>query len=471
MEEEVKLPDMGEGVESATVVGILVGEGDEVEKDQNILELETEKAVAQMPSPKAGKVTQIHVQNNQEVSLGDLLMTLEVGDGEAKDETAQGAEEDEKEQEEERDTDAEEEAKEKRAKKKETAERETEDEKKKEPKEPEEEEPEPAGDKEPSEVAAEEEPAEERADAEEPEAEEKAPRPALSPGDIPAAPSTRRLARELGVDLEKIEGSGTGGWISTGDVKRAARETAEAAAPHEGRETDHWGVIRREPMAAIRKTIAKRMRASKDAAAHVTHFDDADVTELEAFRQEHQDDFEGTEFTPLPFIVRAALGALKDHPMVNASLDLERGEIIYKEYYNIGIAVATDRGLIVPVLRDAETLSIFEAARAIEQMSERVRSGDFELNDLKGGTFSVSNLGAIGGRYATPIINYPEAAVLLPGRARKMPVVRDNDEVEVRLILPLSLTYDHRLVDGAEAQAFLNEVKGYLEDPGRLLTR
>jgi pyruvate/2-oxoglutarate dehydrogenase complex dihydrolipoamide acyltransferase (E2) component len=426
-----------------------------------------------MPSPKAGKVTQIHVKNNQDVSLGDLLMTLEVGDGEAEEETAQGAEEGATEQQEHAEADAGEAAREEKAEKqeKEAAERGTEDGKKKERQAPDEEKPEPAGEREPSGRDEKEEPAEKRAEGEEAEREEEARRPALSPGDIPAAPSTRRLARELGVDLKKIEGSGTGGWISAGDVKHAARETAEAAAPPEGRENDNWGPIRREPMPAIRKTIAKRMRASKDAAAHVTHFDDADVTELEAFRLEHGDDFEGTEFTPLPFIVRAALDALKDHPMVNASLDLERGEIIYKEYYSIGIAVATDRGLIVPVLRDAETLSIFETARAIEQLSERVRSGDFELKDLRGGTFSVSNLGAIGGRYATPIINYPEAAVLLPGRARKMPVVRDNDEVEVRLVLPLSLTYDHRLVDGAEAQAFLNDVKGYLEDPGRLLTR
>lgn len=457
MEEQVKLPDMGEGVDSATVVGILVGTGDQVEKDQNILELETEKAVAQMPCPKAGKVKEIHVQKDQEISVGDLVLTLTV----AEEAEEQEAPEDDAEAQEEPAQDA---------------------------KKAEEEVPEAESDRTPAEAEAAEEDSErkpaksEAAETEAPEDEkvdqaaerepatEREATSATKPGDIPAAPTTRRLARELGVDLGQVEGTGRDSWITATDVKRAAEGAVEAAAPEKGKETDDWGVIRRESMAPIRKTIAKRMRTAKDTAAHVTHFDDADVTELEAFRQKHHDDFEGVEFTPLPFVVRAALDALKDHPIVNAALDLERGEVIYKSYFGIGIAVATERGLIVPVLRDADTLSIFEIAKAIDALTERVRSGDFELQDLKGGTFSVSNLGAIGGRYATPIINYPESAVLLPGRARKMPVVRD-DAVTIRLILPLSLSYDHRLVDGAAAQGFLNDVKGYLENPGRLLMR
>lgn len=462
MEKQVKLPDMGEGVESATVVGILVSEGDPVEQDQNILELETEKAVAQMPSPQAGTVKEVHVEKNQELSVGDLVLTLTV------EEDAEGQQASD-------DDDAEKKAAQEDKKAADDAEvgkREAEAAAEEAPAEAE---PgEEGGKRKPATAEADE--AGERQDEDTEQPAEPEPRgerettSATKPGDIPAAPTTRRLARELGVDLGQVEGTGRDGWITATDVKRAAKGAVEAAAPEEGRETDDWGVIRRESMAPIRKTIAKRMRTAKDTAAHVTHFDDADVTELEAFRQKHQEDFEGVEFTPLPFVVRAALDALKDHPIVNAALDLERGEVVYKAYFGIGIAVATDRGLIVPVLRDADTLSIFEIAKAIDALSERVRSGNFELKDLKGGTFSVSNLGAIGGRYATPIMNYPESAVLLPGRARKMPVVRDDD-VAIRLILPLSLSYDHRLVDGAAAQAFLNDVKGYLENPGRLLMR
>lgn len=464
MEAQVKLPDMGEGVESATIAAILVSEGDQIEEDQDILELETEKAVAQMPSPKAGKVKEIHVKENQEVSLGDLLLTLDVeGEGEAGEQEAEETQEETAAEESEEAEAEQEAAEESQAETEEAAAAEEAEERRPQQK--------PAAKQKKAKP--------DEAGKEGPEAAERRGKPPAAgkrrsdtaPSDIPAAPATRQLARELGVDLRQVEGRGEGGWITASDVKRAAKGTVEAARPEgEGRERDQWGVIRREALPTIRKTIAKRMRASKDTAAHVTHFDDADVTELEAFRREHQDDFEGVEFTPLPFVVRAALDALKDHPLVNAALDLERGEIIYKEYYGIGIAVATDRGLIVPVLRDADGLSIYETAQAIDELAERVRAGDFELKDLKGGTFSVSNLGAIGGRYATPIINYPESAVLLPGRARKMPVVR-NDAVEVRLMLPLSLTYDHRLVDGAAAQGFLNDVKAYLEDPGRLLMR
>ncbi len=479
MQEQVKLPDLGEGVESATVVGILIEEGDDIEEGQDVFELETDKAVAQLPSPKTGTVEEIHVEKNQEVSVGDLLITLDVDDGNGKkseeedkqetEEQAEDTEPDEEEDTEEDDEPAKTSGRKKDEAEADTAEEEEEDTSREQAEEPEEDS-EDEEEEAKEESAAEREEPDEEAEPEDKEAREEKRRRGKAPGDAAAAPSTRRLARELGVDLDRIDGSGKSGAVTSDDVKRAARALTEMATPDDGGELDEWGEIRREAMPAIRKTIARRMRESKDTAAHVTHFDDADVTELEAFRKKHRNEFEDIEFTPLPFVVRASLGALKDHPMVNASLDLENGEIIYKKYYSIGIAVATDRGLIVPVLRNADKLSIFETAKAIERLSERVRSGDFDSGSLKGGTFTVSNLGAIGGRYATPIINAPEAAVLLPGRARRMPVVRDNG-VEIRLMLPLSLTYDHRLIDGAEAQRFLNDVKSYLEDPGRLLTR
>ena len=171
----------------------------------------------------------------------------------------------------------------------------------------------------------------------------------------------------------------------------------------------------------------------------------------------------------MPFLIKAIAMALKLHPVINASIDMEQGQIIYKDYVNIGIAVDTERGLVVPSLRDADKLSIPQIARELGTMAENVRNNNFSIDDLRGGTFTISNLGAIGGTYSTPIINTPETAIILVGRSRKMPVVIENDEVVVRLMMPLSISYDHRLIDGGAAARFLNEVIGYLEAPSRLL--
>lgn len=463
MAEQVKLPDMGEGVESATVVGILVEPGDAIEVDQGIVELETDKAVAEVPSPKAGTVKEILVEKDQEVKPGDPLLTLEAGDGGEE----EGGEEGEEKPEPEKDK--------KKAKKK--AKKKEEKEEKEEPaeKEPKAEEPEETKEQEPAEEDEEEKaPEEETAGEEEPEAEAGGPVSTAKASDIPAAPSARRLARELGVDLQSVSGSGEGGWITEQDIKAAARESAGGAGGKQaGRgERDKWGPVRREKMRQIRRSIARKMAESQEATAHVTHFADADVTDLEAFRRKHKQDFapEGVELTMLPFVVRALVDALKSHPIVNASLDADAGEITYKDYVSIGIAVDTDRGLVVPVLRDADCLSVVDASKAIHELTDKVRGDDFEIEDLRGGTFTVSNLGSIGGKYATPIINHPESAILLTGRASDQPVVRDG-QIVVRRILPLSLTYDHRIIDGAEAGRFLNDVIAYLEDPARLLIR
>ncbi|RMG02513.1 MAG: pyruvate dehydrogenase, partial [Planctomycetota bacterium] len=191
---------------------------------------------------------------------------------------------------------------------------------------------------------------------------------------------------------------------------------------------------------------------------------------LEQIRRAGKQDYasKGIKLTAMPFVIKAVALALHDHPALNASLDLEQGQIVYKQYVNIGIAVDTDRGLVVPCLRHADRLSIPDIARELAEMAEKVRSGDFSVDDLRGGTFTISNLGAIGGTYSTPIVNVPEVAILLVGRSRKMPVVRD-DQITIRLMMPLSLSYDHRLVDGAAAARFLNDVISYLEAPGRLL--
>ena len=223
-------------------------------------------------------------------------------------------------------------------------------------------------------------------------------------------------------------------------------------------------------MPKIRQTIAAKMNQSWSTVPRVTNFDDADVTELEKIRQTSKADYAaaGIKLTAMPFLIKAVAMALRNHSTVNAEIDEENKQIIYKEYINIGIAVDTDKGLVVPALRGADRLSIADAARELATLADKARESTFTIDDLRGSTFTISNLGAIGGTYSTPIVNFPEVAILLVGRSRKMPVVV-NDEIKIRLMMPLSLSYDHRLVDGATAARFLNEIIGYLEAPGRLL--
>jgi pyruvate dehydrogenase E2 component (dihydrolipoamide acetyltransferase) len=255
-------------------------------------------------------------------------------------------------------------------------------------------------------------------------------------------------------------------------ASQAARNGTRAAQPviPGDEETDDWGPVQREKITKIRRTIAAKMHESWSSVPRVTNFDDADVTQLEQIRQASKLDYssKGIKLTSMPFVIKSVAMALRDHAAINASLDLENEQIVYKEYVNIGIAVDTERGLVVPVLRDADRMSIPEIARQLATMAEKVRKGDFGVDDLRGGTFTISNLGAIGGTYSTPVVNVPEVAILLVGRSRKMPVVV-KDEVKIRLMMPLSLSYDHRLVDGARAAHFLNDVIAYLDAPSRLL--
>ncbi|RMF39460.1 MAG: pyruvate dehydrogenase, partial [Planctomycetota bacterium] len=315
--------------------------------------------------------------------------------------------------------------------------------------------------------------------------------------DIPAGPAVRRFAREVGVDLRTVQGTGPGGRITREDVLRAVREMSQSRSASPAAETqlvttaphaqtpagdgqlarpgqpghDEYGPVRVERLSKIRKTIAAQMHRSWSTVPRVTNFDDADVTELEALRRASKEDYaeQGIKLTTMPFVIKAVAMALKHHPAINAMLDLEQEQIVYRDYVNIGIAVDTPRGLVVPNIRNADQLSIAEIARALSDLAVRVRSGDFGVNELRGGTFSISNLGAIGGTYSTPIVNVPEVAILLLGRSRKLPVVLDDDSIVPRLMMPLSLSYDHRLVDGGTAARFLNDVIEYLEAPTRLL--
>jgi pyruvate dehydrogenase E2 component (dihydrolipoamide acetyltransferase) len=450
---EVKLPNLGEGVDTGDVLELLVKEGDVVAKDQGIIELETGKATLQVPSSAAGKVSKIHVRTGQTIPPGTLLLTLEGAESASKPKEQQPQQ-------------PKAEAKQQPATK------------------PAAQKPAPTAAAPPKQesVPVPAPPAESpkskvqspkpEAPAPSPQAPAPIPEPTHDGGGVAAGPAVRRFAREVGIDLARVTGSGAGGRITRDDVLAVVRQSSQSAGAKQTKATarDSWGPIRPEKMPKIRKVIAAKMHESWTAVPRVTNFDDADVTELEHLRVSSKDDYakKGIKLTSLPFVIKAVASALKHHPLINASLDEEQEQIIYKEYVNIGIAVDTERGLVVPSLRGADEMSIPDIARAVAQLSENVREGNFKPADLQGSTFSISNLGAIGGTYSTPIINTPEVAILLVGRSRKMPVVVD-DQIAARLMMPLSLAYDHRLVDGATAARFLNDVIDYLEAPSRLL--
>jgi pyruvate/2-oxoglutarate dehydrogenase complex dihydrolipoamide acyltransferase (E2) component len=455
---DFKVPDLGENVDSGDIVNVMVKEGDEIQADQSVMEIETGKAVVELPCPHAGRITKVFVQKGAKVKVGDPLLTVDgAGAAPATKSTTEPATETEKSV----DDSAEQSADSSEESEAEVAEQV--------------EAPKPKARTAAKAKAA---PAAKReaAPAEKPSA-EKSPS-AKTP---PAGPATRRLARELGVDLALVTGSGPHGRITEEDVKAAVREHtsvppraqgAQAVALPDGvDEKDPWGHVRRQKMSGIRKAIAVNMARSSSTIPHVTNFDDADITELERIRKGGLADYVGTEvkLTMMAFVMKACAQALKLHPLVNASVDMDGEAIIYKQYVNIGVAVDTERGLVVPIVRDVDQMSIPRIAQALTVVTEQARSARFSLNDLKGGTFTISNLGAIGGTYSTPIINLPDVAVLLLGRSRKLPVVVEGDKIEIRLMMPLSLSYDHRIVDGATAARFLNEVINYLKVPGRLL--
>ena len=451
---DFKVPDLGENVESGDIVNVMVKEGDEIQADQGVMEIETGKAVVELPCPFPGKITKIHVHKGSKVKVGDSLLTLE-GDAPAK---AKASSKD-------------------GAAKKVPAERT-------------EQSPKPGDNLEAETVektqapAARSKAAPAKLAATKSKSAPAAPAPVEKVGTAktpPAGPATRRLARELSVDLSEVAGSGPNGRITEEDVKAAVREHAAvprtsvavpgASLPDGTDDKDTWGAVRRAPMSSIRKAIAVNMARSASTIPHVTNFDDADITELERIRKGGLSDYVGTEvkLTMMAFVMKAIAQSLKLHPLVNASVDMESEQIIYKQYVNIGVAVDTVRGLVVPVIRDVDQMSIPRIAQTLTAVTEQARAAKFTLADLKGSTFTISNLGAIGGAYSTPIINPPDAAILLLGRSRKLPMVVEDDKIEIRLMMPLSLSYDHRIVDGATAARFLNEVINYLKVPGRLL--
>ena len=440
MPTQIKLPALGENVHSGDVLSIFVREGDVVAKDQDLIELETDKATMPIPAPEAGRIAKILVAQGQTLKVGAPIFEIETLPASAAPVAATP----------------------KPAAKAPAA-------------------PPPAPD-----VPAK--PASEVPAAPAIAAPTLAPRPAPAPpivdvaGDgqssAAAGPAVRRLARELGVDLRRVRPSGDAGRIVEEDVRQFVRRSqAESAAaqpkgvtPPGTPDSDSHGAIRREKMSRMRQTIARNMLLSATTIPQLTNFDDVDVTELERLRHESLDDYarQGIKLTTMPFVVKALATALRNHPIVNAAVGEGGDEIVYKEYVNVGIAVDTDRGLVVPVLRDADRKNIPQIARELAAIAQTARTGAYTIEDLRGGTFTISNLGAIGGVYSTPIINPGESAILLIGRSRTLPLWLD-EEFQPRLVMPLSLTYDHRIVDGAAAARFLNDLKGYLANPGRLL--
>jgi len=446
MTTQITLPHLGENIESGDILSILVSEGDVVTAEQDLIEIETDKATLPVPSPQSGKIVKLLVSEGDTIGVGAAILELEAAEATSASPAPSP-------------------------------------------------EPAPVEQKSPPVEAAEAAAPEPVAPVPQPTAQEP---PAATPAKIEAAapatpsidvvgdgrssaaagPAVRRLARELGVDLRRVHPSGGSGRITEDDVRTYVRSSNEQAAsaatpgvtPPGTPDTDGTGAVRREKLSRLRQTIARNMFQSYSTIPQLTNFDDVDVTELERIRKDSKEDYasEGIKLTAMPFLVKAVASALKQHPVVNASIDEEANETIYKEYVNIGIAVDTEKGLIVPVLRDADRKNIPQIARTLAEMADSARSGSFGLDDLRGGTFTISNLGAIGGTYSTPIINPPEVAILLAGRSRTLPQYVDG-ELQPRLMMPLSLTYDHRIVDGAAAARFLNEVKGYLANPGRLL--
>ena len=442
MATEFKLPDLGENIASGDVVTVFVSAGDVVKPGQPLLEVETDKAVIEVPCPPGGRVASVLVKKGDTVKVGQTLVTLEPATGGAAATPVPA-------------TPAPVAAPAAAAAKPAAVA--------------------PAAPPAPAAVVAKPAPAPAAApiaaSAPEPE-----PRSGTATAVEPAGPAVRRLARELGVDLGRVRGSGPGGRIVREDVVAAVRQASAAGPSLRPRadtgatERDDWGPIRREQMSRMRKTIAANMVRSVQTIPHLTNFDDADVTELEHLRKASAAEYakSNLKLTALSFVIKAVSLSLRQHPSVNATIDPEKGEIVYKDYVNVGLAVDTPRGLVVPVLRNCDQLSIPQIAQAIADTAEKAKNAQYGLEDLKGGTFTISNLGAVGGAYSTPIINWPEVAILLLGRSRKMPIVHD-DKIESRLMMPLSLSYDHRIIDGAMAARFLNEVIGYLESPGRLL--
>ncbi len=442
---EFKVPELGEGVDSATVAKVLVNEGDAIRKDQPVVELESDKAVAEVPCDTAGTIETVHVAEGEEVKIGQTLLTISQQSQESADSAPEPSEEGE-----EKTTKSDEQEPRRQEEKGETRA------------------PKPS----PKPAKAKSEPEEEEEEAAAPAANQGTP---LTTVPVPAAPSVRRFAREIGVDISNVQSTGSNGRISIEDVKdhsRTNRQRAEGApAERELPDFSRWGETRREPMSKVRRLTAQRVAESWRRIPHVTQFDKADITELENTRKRAAAaaaEGSATRLSLTAVLVKIVGRALHQFPRFNASVEMATQEIVYKQYINIGIAADTERGLVVPVVRDVDRKSIAELSAELDDLIGRARQGTLSADQMQGGNFSISNAGALGGGAFTPIVNWPEAAILGVGRAKTEAVRIDGDFVP-RQILPMALSYDHRLIDGADGVRFLRWIVEALEDPIALL--
>ena len=412
----INLPELGEGVDSVDVVSVLVAVGDTIEVDQGLIEVETEKASVEVPSTTAGTVNEVHVKEGDVLGENAAIVTLD-------------------------------------------AEEQTEAEPV----------PVPVPVPDVTESAAEQK-------IEEPQPSIPAPTPIIprtGMKTIPAAPSVRRFAREVGVDLKTVTGSGPGGRLSIDDVKAEANRRLSGSAAAGGPamalelpDLERFGPVHREPMSKVRKLTAENLSRAWITIPHVTNHETADITDLEEFRKAYKDRVAaaGGKLTMTALLVKIVATALKAHPVLNAAVDMARQEIVFRYSINIGVAVDTERGLLVPVVRDADTKNLTEISVTLDDLANRARSKRLRPDEMQGGTFSISNLGGIGGTGFTPIVNWPEVAILGVSRARIEPEWYEGN-FRPRLMMPLSLSYDHRLVDGADAARFLAKLKDALEMP------
>lgn len=465
MATEFILPELGENIESADVVEVLVSVGDSVEVDDPILEIETDKASFEVPSTVKGVIKELRVSAGEVAKVGQVVMVIEESEGAAGEASPDGdapSSADSSAQEERQDSDEQEEG------------------------QAEQEEPEAA-----TATAVSEAPTESRAQVDlnrepEPPAEEPSSNGTSSGARqlVPAAPSTRRLAREIGVNIQQVKGTGPSGRISVEDVKNHAKKllsgagapAAATSAPAAASapvvtlpDFSKFGGTKREKMSNVRRATANQMHLNWSTIPQVTQFDKADITDLEALRKQlNKRRAEGeAKLTVTAILLKVLASALKKFPQFNASIDMANEEIVYKDYFNVGVAVDTDRGLLVPVVRDVDSRNVKQLAQDLNEIAEKARSKKIRPEDFQGSCITISNLGGIGGVGFTPIVNSPEVAILGVSRASMEPVYHD-ETFYARLMMPICLSYDHRLIDGADAARFLRWVCEALENPAIL---
>ena len=435
---EFKLPDIGEGIHEGEIAKWMVAEGDEIKEDDVLVEIQNDKAMVEIPSPTDGTVKTLHVEEGETTTVGTVIVTIDDGS-----EDSGGAEEESSEKEE--------------AKDEEKSEDKSKDEKKDD--------------------------SEEKEDKEVSKSEDKEEKKS-SGGRVIAMPSVRKFAREEDVDINEVTGTGKNGRVTKEDIEAFKSGDAPAASEEASSEEETQEETQevaasasqdgpretREKMSGMRKAIAKAMVNSKQTSPHVTHMDEVVVDDLWDHRKKFKEIAaeQDVKLTFLPYVVKAIVSTLKKFPELNTSIDNETMEIIQKHYYNVGIAADTERGLVVPVIKDANTKSMFEISNEINELAEKARDGKLSGDEMKGGSMSISNLGSAGGSHFTPVINQPEVAILGIGRIEEKAIVRDGQVVPAR-VLALSLSYDHRQVDGMKAQTALNHIKRLLNNPELLL--